>query len=102
LAAIQVIEDENLLENSTQIGAYLLEQLRTIDSPRIREIRGKGLMVGIEFKTRVQKYLKALQLEHRIIVMVCGSTVLRLVPPLIVTKADIDRTVEAFRQILGA
>ncbi len=101
LAALQSIEEEKLLENSAEMGAYLLEQLQTIDSPIIRTIRGKGLMVGIELKTKVQKYLKALQIEQRIIVMVCGATVLRLVPPLIVTKEHIDRTVEAIRSVLS-
>lgn len=101
LAAIQTIEEENLIENSAKMGAYLLEQVRTIDAPIIRNIRGKGLMVGIELKTKVQKYLKALQMEHKVIVMVCGATVLRFLPPLIVQKEHIDHTVEALRAVLS-
>ncbi|MDY0091169.1 MAG: acetylornithine/succinylornithine family transaminase [Candidatus Vecturithrix sp.] len=100
LATIQVIEEENLIDHSAEMGTYLLEQLRTIHSPLIREIRGKGLMAGIELKTKAQKYLKALQTDHKIVAMVCGTTVLRLVPPLIIEKSHIDRTVEALRVLL--
>ncbi len=101
LAAIQTIEEEGLVQHSAEMGAYLLERLQTIESPKIRAIRGKGLMVGVELKTKVQKYLKTLQMDHKIIVMVCGSTVLRLVPPLIVQKEHIDRTVEALLAVLS-
>ena len=101
LAALQTIEEEKLVENSAKMGEYFLKQLQTIDSPKIREIRGKGLIIGIEFKTKVQKYLKALQQDHRVVVMVCGATVIRLVPPLIVQKEHIDRAVEAIRAVLN-
>jgi acetylornithine/LysW-gamma-L-lysine aminotransferase len=57
-------------------------------------------MAGIELKTKAQKYLKALQTDHKIVAMVCGTTVLRLVPPLIIEKSHIDRTVEALRVLL--
>ena len=100
LAAIQVLEEERLPERSAEMGAYFLQQLLTLDSPKIRQIRGKGLIIGIELKTKVQKYLKALQEEHKIVVMVCGATVLRLVPPLIVEKTHIDRTVDALQKLL--
>jgi len=100
LAVIQAIEEEGLLDRSAEMGAYLLERLQTIHSPLIREIRGKGLMAGIELKAKAQKYLKALQTDYKIVVMICGTTVLRLVPPLIVEKAHIDRTVEALRKLL--
>lgn len=99
LAALQVIEEEDLSGQAAEKGAYLMDKLRQIDSPLIREVRGLGLMVGIELKQKVAPYLKALQ-DHHIIALNAGMTVLRLLPPLVISYEQIDRLVSALGEVL--
>lgn len=98
-AALTVIEEEDLPGQAEEKGKYLMEKLRKIESPHIREIRGLGLMVGIEMKQKVAPYLKALQ-ERRIIALNAGMTVIRLLPPLVISHEQIDRLVEALTEVL--
>jgi len=100
LAALSAIEEENLVEQAAEKGAYLMEQLREIDSPLIREVRGMGLMIGIELKQKVTPYLKALQ-ERNIIALNAGMTVLRLLPPLVISYRQIDQVVAAITEVLA-
>jgi len=99
IAALGVIEEEDLPRQALVKGAYLMDYLREIQSPNIREVRGKGLMVGIEMKQKVAPYLKELQ-EKRIIALNAGMTVIRLLPPLVITYAQIDHLVEVLAEIL--
>lgn len=99
LAALEVIEEENLPRQSLVKGAYLVDKLRRIESPNIREVRGKGLMVGIEMKQKVAPYIKALQ-DKRIIALNAGMTVIRLLPPLVITYGQIDRLVDVLTDVL--
>jgi LysW-gamma-L-lysine/LysW-L-ornithine aminotransferase len=100
LAALSVMEEENLPGQAAAKGAYLLDKLKKIESPNIREVRGLGLMIGIELKHKVAPYLKALQ-ENRIIALNAGMTVIRLLPPLVITYEQIDTLVNAMRQVLA-
>lgn len=100
IAAITAIEEEDLPQQAAEKGAYLLEKLRQIDAPLIRDVRGMGLMVGIELKQKVAPYLKALQ-DHNIIALNAGMTVLRLLPPLVISYAQIDRLVTAIDEVLS-
>jgi LysW-gamma-L-lysine/LysW-L-ornithine aminotransferase len=99
IAALGVIEEENLPWQALVKGAYLVDRLREIVSPQIREVRGKGLMVGIELKGKVAPYLKALQ-EKKIIALNAGMTVIRLLPPLVITYGQIDHLVEVLTEVL--
>jgi acetylornithine/LysW-gamma-L-lysine aminotransferase len=99
LAAIQAIEEEDLPRQAAEKGAYLLERLRRIPSPLIREVRGMGLMIGIELKRKVAPYLRALQ-ERRILALNAGMNVLRLLPPLVITEEQIERLLEALAEVL--
>jgi len=99
LAALTAIEEENLAGQATEKGAYLIDKLRQIDSPLIREVRGMGLMVGIELKQKVAPYLKALQ-DRNILALNAGMTVLRLLPPLVISYEQIDRLVSALEEVL--
>ncbi len=99
LAALDVIEAENLAGQAAEKGAYLMGKLRLINSPLIREVRGMGLMVGIELKQKVAPYLKALQ-DHNILALNAGMTVLRLLPPLVISYKQIDRLVSALEDVL--
>ena len=99
MATLRVIEKEGLVEQSRILGEYLLQQLRDIESEKIREIRGLGLMLGIELKEKAGPYVQKL-MEKRILVLLAGATVIRLLPPLVITKAEIDTVVGALKAIL--
>jgi acetylornithine/LysW-gamma-L-lysine aminotransferase len=98
-AALEVLLGEDLPRQAEVKGAYLMDRLKRIQSPHIREVRGMGLMVGIEMKQKVTGYLKALQ-EKKIIALNAGMTVIRLLPPLVITYEQIDRLVEALTEVL--
>ncbi len=98
-AALDVIKEEELPRQSEEKGKYLMEKLKAIQSPNIREIRGLGLMVGIEMKQKVAPYIKALQ-EANIIALNAGMTVIRLLPPLVITYEQLDHLVDALTEVL--
>jgi acetylornithine/LysW-gamma-L-lysine aminotransferase len=99
LATIGVIRQEDLPARAVVAGERLLAGLRAIRSPRIREVRGKGLMVGVELRERVRPTIQALQ-SHGVLALVAGSTVIRFLPPLIISDAQIDAIVEAMAEVL--
>jgi acetylornithine/LysW-gamma-L-lysine aminotransferase len=101
VAALTVIEEENLPQQSAEKGKYLVEKLRALNLPIVREVRGLGLMVGIELKQKVAPYLKALQ-EKRIIALNAGLTTIRLLPPLVITYGQLDQVVAALAEVLAA
>lgn len=100
LAAIQAIEEEDLPRQAAEKGAYLMERLRRIPSPLIREVRGLGLMIGIELKHKVAPYLRALQ-GHRVLALNAGMNVIRLLPPLVITYEQLDWLLEALTTVLA-
>jgi acetylornithine/LysW-gamma-L-lysine aminotransferase len=99
LAALTVMEEEDLPGQAAAKGAYLMDKLKKIDSPHIREVRGLGLMVGIEMKHKVAPYIKALQ-ERKTIALNAGMTVIRLLPPLVITYEQIDHLVDVLTEVL--
>lgn len=102
LAALEVIEDEKLVERSAMLGDYFIKKLESIKTNKVSEIRGKGLFIGIELHKSVglaRPYCEALMEKG----MLCKEThdyVIRLSPPLIVEKADIDWMVEQIAEVL--
>lgn len=98
-AALDAMMEENLPAQAAAKGAYLMEKLKKIQSPNIREVRGLGLMVGIEMKQKAAGYLKALQ-EKKIIALNAGMTVIRLLPPLVITYEQIDHLTGALSEVL--
>ena len=101
LASVDVIEKEGLVEKSKILGEYFLKELRDLKNSKIREVRGLGLMLGIELKEKAGPYVQKLT-EKGVIVLLAGATVIRLLPPLVITKEEIDRVVEALKDTLGA
>jgi LysW-gamma-L-lysine/LysW-L-ornithine aminotransferase len=101
VAALTVIEEENLPQQAAEKGEYLKEKIRALNLPIIREVRGLGLLVGIELKQKVAPYLKALQ-EKRIIALNAGLTTIRLLPPLVITYEQLDKIVAALAEVLIA
>jgi len=100
VAALTVIEEEDLPRQAAEKGAYLLKKLKTIQSPNIREVRGLGLMIGIELKEKVAPYLKTL-MQKRIIALNAGLTVIRLLPPLVISYEQLDAVVAAITEVLS-
>ena len=99
-AALDVIKEEDLPGQAEAKGKYLMDKLMEINSPNIREVRGLGLMIGIEMKQKVAAYVKALQ-EKKIIALNAGMTVVRLLPPLVITYEQIDHLVDVLTEVLA-
>jgi acetylornithine/LysW-gamma-L-lysine aminotransferase len=100
LAAMDVQEREHLPERAAEMGAYFKDRLEEINSPLIREVRGLGLMLGIEIKQKVAPYLTAL-MERGVLALPAGLTVIRLLPPLLISKEQIDQVVAALSEVLA-
>lgn len=101
LAAIEYIESNHLAERADKLGAWFIDQLRTIQSPLIREVRGLGLMVGIELRQKVTPYLQAL-MGKGVLALPAGLTVMRFLPPLVIEQDDLQKVVESVREVLSA
>jgi acetylornithine/LysW-gamma-L-lysine aminotransferase len=97
LAALGAYRGERLIEQSAVMGALLLESLKTgLDGvPLVRDIRGLGLMIAVELRTKVAPALKTLMLQHGVIALPAGPTILRLLPPLVITESEIAIGVRA-------
>jgi LysW-gamma-L-lysine/LysW-L-ornithine aminotransferase len=99
LAVLEEIELRSLLQHVTEVGDYFQEQLRAIASPKIRTVRGKGLLIGVELKGKVAPYIAALKKE-KVLTINAGATVIRFVPPLIINKQEVDEVVKRFARVL--
>ncbi|NOZ51260.1 MAG: aspartate aminotransferase family protein [Chloroflexi bacterium] len=99
IATLDVLASEDLPARAGRLGEILRRRLREIDSPLIREVRGLGLLIGIDLRLKVTPVLQALQ-ERRVLALPAGSTVLRLLPPLVITESDLDDVVEAIAATL--
>jgi ornithine--oxo-acid transaminase len=103
LAAIDVLLEDRLPERAAELGDYFMRQLRTLESPLIREVRGKGLLIGVEFEAGPVSARLVCEklLERGILTKDTHHTVVRFAPPLIITRAHIDETVAALRHVLA-
>ena len=100
LATISVLENEDLARRATEMGDYFEQKLTSVDLPQVRSIRRQGLMIGLELKGKSQPVLEALM--HRgVIALPAGATVLRLLPPLVIEKEQIDRVVDHLQALLA-
>lgn len=100
--AIKVLIDENLIEKSFELGDYFREQLRSINSPHVKVIRGKGLFIGVELQDSAngaRRFCEAL-MEKGILAKETHDNVIRFAPPLIITKDEIDWAMERIKEIL--
>jgi LysW-gamma-L-lysine/LysW-L-ornithine aminotransferase len=101
LAAIEFIENHELADRAAELGSWFQAALRNIQSPMVREVRGMGLMVGMELKQKVTPYLQALMAEN-VLALPAGLTVLRFLPPLVISQDDLSMVVQAVRKVLGS
>ena len=96
---LEVMEEENLLENVNRVGEYLMEELKKIDG--IKEVRGRGLMIGIEFEEPIKEIRRRLLFEKHVFTGVSGTNVIRLLPPLTLTMEQASDFMERFKRVLG-
>ena len=100
VAAIDALTGEDLPRLAAETGAYFLERLRAIESPRIREVRGLGLMIGVELKDKAGPVAQAL-MQDGVLALLAGTTVLRFLPPLVIRREQVDRVVAALAKTLA-
>ncbi len=93
ITALEVLEEENLVEKSLEMGEYFIAQLKKINSTNIKDVRGRGLLIGVEFYSKARPYCEKLMFEG----VLCKEThdyVVRFAPPLVITKEEIDWAME--------
>ncbi|MEI3612639.1 ornithine--oxo-acid transaminase [Pseudogracilibacillus sp. SO30301A] len=101
MAALDVIVDEKLPERSNDLGNYMVEELRKINNPIIKEVRGKGLFIGMELTESARPYCEQLMKEG----LLCKEThdfVIRFAPPLIISKEDLDWAIDKIKKVMEA
>lgn len=101
IAALEVLEDEKLAERSRELGEYFLKQLQMIDNDDIVEVRGRGLFVGVELKSKARPYCEALK-ERGILCKETHDNVIRFAPPLVITRAELDGALQEIQAVLAA
>jgi acetylornithine/LysW-gamma-L-lysine aminotransferase len=99
-ATLSTIISDGLLEQSKLVGEHFLAALRALNHPMIRDVRGRGLMIGVELKTKVTPVLRRLQ-EGGVLALPAGGLIIRFLPPLILTTDQADRAVAALGHALG-
>lgn len=99
LATLEVVVEERLAERAVELGEGFLGRLRAIDAPAMREVRGLGLMVGIELRERAGPVLSALQ-EAGVLALPAGKAVVRFLPPLVIFAADLEEVARALEGAL--
>jgi ornithine--oxo-acid transaminase len=102
-ASLSVIREEKLAERADQLGTYFMEQLAEIPSPHVKEVRGKGLLIGVELKPEAQgarRFCEALQ-ERGILAKETHENIIRFAPPLVIDKETIDWALPSIREVLN-
>ena len=99
IAVLDIMEKEHLIENAARVGAWLMEQLKAL--PGIKEVRGRGLMIGIEFEQPITDIRRALLFDEKVFTGVAGTQVIRLLPPLVLTLDDAAEFMERFKRVLN-
>ncbi|HEX6923546.1 MAG TPA: ornithine--oxo-acid transaminase [Bacillales bacterium] len=100
VAALEVIEEENLSERSRKLGDYLLGKLKAIDNPNIKEIRGKGLFIGVELHEAARPYCQKLK-ELGLLCKETHENVIRFAPPLVIEQEDLDWAIDQIESVLS-
>jgi LysW-gamma-L-lysine/LysW-L-ornithine aminotransferase len=99
-ATLATILNDGLLEQSRTVGEHFVAGLRGLDHPLVRDVRGRGLMIGVELKTKVTPVLRRMQ-EAGLLALPAGGLIIRFLPSLLLTKEEADRAVALFAQALG-
>lgn len=100
VASLEVLIDEKLSERSLEMGEYFMEQLRGIDHPSIKEVRGRGLFIGMELNEEARPYCEELK-EMGLLCKETHDTVIRFAPPLIISKEELDWAIERIQKVFA-
>jgi acetylornithine/LysW-gamma-L-lysine aminotransferase len=98
-SVLRTLAEEDLPDRAARLGQEFMAGLRGIESPLVREVRGRGLMVGVELRRRVTPILKAL-MERGVLALPAGPTVVRFLPPLVIEEAELQAVLETVRDVL--
>jgi ornithine--oxo-acid transaminase len=98
-AALRVLVEEHMVERAAELGRYFLEHLQTLRSPNLKEVRGKGLWIGIELRGPARPYCEALK-EEGLLAKETHENVIRIGPPLVITREEIDWAFERIRKVI--
>jgi ornithine--oxo-acid transaminase len=100
IAALDVLIDEKLSDKSLELGQYFVSKLKEIHNPRIKEVRGRGLFIGVELTEPARKYCEELK-EKGLLCKETHDTVIRFAPPLIITRDELDWAIERIKEVLA-
>ena len=99
IAVLDIMEGEGLIDNAAKVGTFLLKELHQL--PGIKEIRGRGLMIGVEFEESIKEIRTRLLFEERVFTGVAGTNTIRLLPPLCLSMEEAADFIECFKKVLG-
>jgi acetylornithine aminotransferase/acetylornithine/N-succinyldiaminopimelate aminotransferase len=104
VAVLNAIQEDGLMQNAQTMGEYFIARLNELQKsqPVIKEVRGKGLMIGIELSKPVAPAIKQACLERGVLLLTVGDTILRLLPAIVISKAQIDRGMEAIADAMAS
>lgn len=100
IAVLDIMQQEHLVENAARVGSFLLDELHKL--PGIKEVRGRGLMIGVEFEDSIKEVRSRLLFEEKVFTGVAGTNTIRLLPPLCLSMEEAEVFLNKFRHVLGA
>ena len=100
IAALEVLTDEELVKKSLELGNYFLEELKKINNPVIKDVRGRGLFIGLELETKARPYCERLK-ELGLLCKETHQTTIRFAPPLTISKKDLDWSISKIKEVLS-
>lgn len=100
VASLEVLEEEKLAQRSLELGNYMMEQLRSINNPKIKEVRGKGLFIGVEMTEPARTYCEQLK-EKGLLCKETHENVIRFAPPLVIEKEDLEWAIDQIKAVLS-
>lgn len=100
VASMNVLVDEKLADRSLELGEYFMGKLKEINNPMIKEVRGRGLFIGVELTEPARKYCESLK-EEGLLCKETHDTVIRFAPPLVISKEDLDWAIERISKVLS-
>ncbi|MYL51205.1 ornithine--oxo-acid transaminase [Halobacillus litoralis] len=100
VASLEVIEEEKLAERSLELGNYMMQELKSINNPKIKEVRGKGLFIGVEMTEPARKYCEELK-EKGLLCKETHENVIRFAPPLVIDQDDLDWAISQIKAVLS-
>lgn len=99
IAVLDIMQQEHLVENAARVGSFLLDELHKL--PGIKEVRGRGLMIGVEFEDSIKEVRNRLLFEEKVFTGVAGTNTIRLLPPLCLSMEEAEVFLKKFRHVLG-